>query len=198
MPEEKQLTSQESLELITRMINKAKQDYIETGVSALLWGAVITICTLTTYFNFFYLHSDWLEAIWSLTLIALVPQVIISRKERKLRKAKGRDDDAMGGIWLSYAISITLLSILDWQFRLQLPACVYMVLYGIPTFSTGYARNFKPMLYGGIAAWIMAILSRVTSWHYAMLWMAGSAQVAWFIPGLILRKRYLKAKKNNV
>jgi hypothetical protein len=38
MEQEKELTSQESLELITRMIRRAKDDYRETGISALLCG----------------------------------------------------------------------------------------------------------------------------------------------------------------
>ena len=38
MAEENNLTEQQSLEIITQMINKAKDDYEETGVGALLWG----------------------------------------------------------------------------------------------------------------------------------------------------------------
>ena len=41
MAEEKILTEKESLALITSMISKAKCDYEETGISALLWGIIV-------------------------------------------------------------------------------------------------------------------------------------------------------------
>ncbi len=73
-----------------------------------------------------------------------------------------------------------------------------MIIYGIPTFTTGYARRFKPMIIGGIACWVFSILSVFAIVPYGNLYLAASAQLAWFIPGLILRKRYLKAQKENV
>jgi hypothetical protein len=54
------------------------------------------------------------------------------------------------------------------------------------------------MVIGSIACWVFAILSSLTPGPWVLLYLAGGAQLAWFIPGLILRKRYLKAKKKNV
>src|ERR1700685_670730 len=99
---EQELTSQQSLELIARMINKAKKDYLDTGMSALLWGSVITFCSLVTFCNY-YLKWVWLEYIWFLTFIAVIPQVVISIREKKKRKHKAYEDDLMGGIWISFA-----------------------------------------------------------------------------------------------
>ena len=197
MEQEKELTSQESLELIARMISRAKDDYRETGISALLWGSVITFCSLVTFFNFYW-RQEWLGYIWLLTLAAVIPQIIIARQERRQRKARGHHDNFMGGIWLSFAISIFLLSWFDNRYGLNMGASIYMILYGIPTFTTGYARKFTPMILGGIACWVLAVVSGFLAFPYTMLCMAAAAQLAWFIPGLILRKCYLKVKKENV
>jgi len=43
---EKPLTEKESLDLIARMINKARDTCHDTGVSAMMWGGVIAICSL--------------------------------------------------------------------------------------------------------------------------------------------------------
>jgi hypothetical protein len=75
---------------------------------------------------------------------------------------------------------------------------VYLIFYSIPTFSIGIGRRFRPMLVGGIACWILAILSTLTPPPYQMLCLTAGAQFAWFIPGLMLRKCYLKAKKQHV
>jgi hypothetical protein len=197
MQEEKEMTSQESLELISRMINKARKDYYDTGLSALLWGSVITICSLLSFVNY-WLMWPYMGYCWFLTLAAIIPQVMISIRESRKRRHKGYEDDFMSGIWISFSIAIFLLSwVMSW---LNLPyiGSIYMIVYGIPTFTTGYARRFKPMLIGGIACWVFALLSVVARDPYVFLYLAASAQLAWFIPGLILRKRYLKAKENHV
>ena len=46
MEQERKLTEQESLGIITMMINKAKESYHDTGIGAIMWGAVIAICSL--------------------------------------------------------------------------------------------------------------------------------------------------------
>lgn len=197
MEQEKELTGHESLEIISRMIVKAKKDYYDTGISALLWGSVITVCSLAMFVNW-YLRLPNVGYIWFLTIIAVIPQIIISVRERKARRYRGHDDDLMSGIWISFGISMFLLSwVISW---LELPHMdsVYMVVYGIPTFTTGYARRFRPMIIGGVACWVFAILALYTPYPYVNLYLAGSAQLAWFIPGLILRRRYLKAKENHV
>lgn len=194
---EQELTSEESLALIARMINKAKRDYRETGVSALLWGSVITICSLVTFLNH-QLKWDWLNYIWFLTFFAVIPQVIISIQESKKRKHKAYDDDLMGGIWISFGITMFMLSWYGSQYQVPKENSLFLIIYGIPTFATGYACRFRPMILGGLACWVLAILSTFSPFPYTMLYTAAAAQLAWFIPGIILRRRYVKAKRQNV
>ena len=42
--EEKPLSEQESLQLITKMIRQAKNNYYESGLGALLWGFTNLVC----------------------------------------------------------------------------------------------------------------------------------------------------------
>jgi len=195
MDEEKQLTEQESLELIASMIAKAKCDYSETGVGALMWGTIITFCSLVTFAGYF-LHWDWVSIIWYLPMLAVIPQIIISVKETKAKKYKTHTDDAMAGIWISFGISLSLLSYFVNKYHVPHEVSIFLVLYGYPTFSSGIARKFKPMIIGGIACWILAIFSMFVAFPYTMLISAAEALLAWFIPGLILRGIYLKAKKH--
>jgi len=197
MEQEKQLTSQESLELISRMINTAKKDYYDTGVSALLWGSLITFCSLVSFAGY-YLKWPGLNIIWVLTFIAVVPQINISIRERKNRRIKTHDGDLMSGIWISFGISMFVLPWVIGILGLTNVGSLYMVIYGIPTFTTGYARRFRPMIIGGIACWVFAILASFAPDPFVNLYVAASAQLAWFIPGLILRKRYLRVKESHV
>ena len=197
MENEQTLTGEQSLELITSMIKQARNDYYDTGISALLWGSVIIFCSLATYANH-WLKWVALDYIWFLTCVAFVPQVIISIREAKHRGYKSYQSDLIGGIWLSYAIAIFLFSYLAYALNIANNAPIYLTLFGIPTFASGYGSRFRPMIVGGLACWILAVLAVYIPYPNVLFLMASGALLAWFIPGLLLRRRYLKAKRQHV
>lgn len=197
MEQEKELTSQESLALITEMISRARRDYLDTGLSALLWGSVIIICSLVTFFNQ-YLKWPILDYIWLLTVAAVVPQVIIAIREVKKRKHRAHNEPLMNGLWISFGISMFVLSFVVNAYPMPQATAVFLTIYGIPTFTNGIGRSFIPMLIGGIVCWVLAILSLYSSYPNTMLYLTAGSLVAWFIPGLILRTRYLKAQQQHV
>ena len=104
----------------------------------------------------------------------------------------------MGGIWVSFAITLFLLSFYTSLYDIPNPNSLFIIIYGIPTFATGFARRFIPMIVGGVACWLLAIGAMYLAFPYTMLLTAAAAQLAWFIPGLILRRRYRKAKEQHV
>ena len=197
MENEKTLTGEQSLELITSMIKQAKNDYFDTGISALLWGGVIIFCSLATYANH-WLKWVALDYIWFLTCAAFVPQVIISIREAKGRGYRSYQSELIGGVWISYAIAIFLFSYIDSRLNIGHDIPIYLTFFGIPTFATGYGRRYRPMIIGGVACLVFAILALYIPDPDALFLMAGGALLAWFIPGLLLRRCYLKAKRQHV
>jgi len=197
MPEENKLTEQQSLELITQMINKAKCEYQETGIGALLWGSLVTFCSLVTFGNFYW-NITALKFIWFLTLFALIPQTIISVRSAKTKKYKTYSDEAMAAIWISFGVALFLVSVYNSKYGLPNAGALFMIMYGIPTFATGYIHHFKPMIVGGIIFWLCAVICFYIQFPYIMLFTAAASIIAWIIPGLILRRRYTNVKKNNV
>jgi len=213
------MTEQESLQLIQQMINKAKNSYHEKGIGTMLWGSVITICSLVTFLRLEYdfrLPFD----IWWLTLIAIIPQLFISAKEKKERKIRSYNDDAMDYVWLCFGISIFLLIHINSNVLLKLnpvfsdyrslggnaedfnyysyTSSMMLLLYGMPTIITGAIMKFKPMLWGGILCWVCCVITVYTNVKIDYLLTALSASCAWLIPGIILWRRYKKGKHCNV
>lgn len=196
MPEDN-FTEQQSLELITQMINKAKCDYEETGIGALLWGSLVAFCALITFFNFYWKIAA-LNYIWFLTLFALIPQIMISVRASKKKRYRSYDDDAMAAIWISFGVALFLMSVYTSIYQEPHSGALFLIMYGIPTFATGYINHFKPMVIGGIICWLFAVICFYIQFPYIMLFTAAAALSAWFIPGLILRSRYKKAIQHNV
>lgn len=227
MPEQKSLTEQESLRIIAEMMQKVKSDYYETGVGALLWGSVVGFCSLFTFLRIYFKWDIDID-IWLLTLFAIVPQVWISFKESKARKAKLRDDNAINTVWIIFAVTMfcltfyqnlattTAIDILADQ-HIQLMqkntltgevtpikpfvpsiSSLFLMVYAMPTMITGLVRRFMPMIIGGIICYICFIVSCYTSGMYDMLLSSIAAISCWLIPGLILQRRYRKSRSGNV
>ncbi|MFY8004302.1 MAG: hypothetical protein ACOVNR_05640, partial [Chitinophagaceae bacterium] len=107
MTEEKSnyLSEQDSLRLITEMIQKAKNSYVENGLGPLAWGILITFCSLTTFVSI-----QWkLELpfdIWLLAFLAIGPQVYFSRKSKEKRQFRAFEEQVMDWVWTTYGITI--------------------------------------------------------------------------------------------
>ncbi|MGH2552696.1 MAG: hypothetical protein ACRDEB_03200 [Chitinophagaceae bacterium] len=209
---EKQLTEKESLDLITKMINKAKESCHDTGIAAIMWGALIAICALVKLSEIHFGYRLPFD-IYLLTVVAIIPQIFISIKSKKERKVKSYDDAFMDSLWLGFGITIFLMILItnflfnalegyrvasgnSAEFILyEFMSPLFLLLYGLPTFVTGLSMKFKPMILGGILCWICCIITIFTSVKADLLLTAFSAVFAWLIPGIILEKDYRNAKK---
>jgi hypothetical protein len=193
MAEEKQLTEKESLELIASMIKKVKNSYIDSGVGPLFWGILITFCSLVTYAEIVFKFDLGFD-IWTLSLIALIPQAYFSWRSRKTKNFTSHDETMMNYVWGTFAICIFMTSFYVNKTNATHSIALHMMIFGVPTFITGGIRKFKPMIIGGLICWICSISSYYTGMRNGMLLMALAAISAWLIPGIILRRRYLKLK----
>jgi len=204
--EEKPLSEKESLALITQMISKAKDSYWDTGVSAMMWGIVIAICSLERLCELQFNYELPFDIYW-LAMIAIIPQVVISTRENKKRKVRTYDEFYLDYIWMAFGITIMLLVVIinvifnadgvkDGGFKFyEYNSALFLLIYGIPTFITGAACRFSAMLVGGILCWVCCVISLFTSIKIDLLLVAVSAICAWLIPGIIMQKEYKKAKK---
>jgi hypothetical protein len=214
--EDKLISEKESLELITRMIRQAKNSYHDTGLSAMMWGGVVAFCALVKFSELRFGYRLPFD-IFYLTLVAIIPQIFISVREKRQKKIRTYDDAYMDYIWLGFGISILLmifvLNVMSSTFQpmaneyftlagnrpdfrlYEFTGPLFLILYGIPTFVTGTACKFRPMLWGGLLCWVCCVIACFTEARIDLLLIALSSIVAWFIPGIIMMKEYRDAKK---
>lgn len=192
---ESSLTNEESLEVIQSMILKAKNQFSENGKLYLLWGWVILFCSLGYFILDNILHYEKPQLIWMATWIAVIYMFIYLRREGRRRIVKTYTDDLLGYVWMAFIILMLLGSFLVAripQFYLYNYQFV-LLFYGIPTFLSGIILKFRPLIYGGIICWILALLSIFVNFHYHPLMVALSVISAWIIPGYILKMKFKQA-----
>jgi hypothetical protein len=222
--EDKQISEQESLQLITEMIQKAKRNFHESGTAAILWGAVVAVCGLVSFAELQWGFDIGFD-IWIVTLAAVLPQIFISIRERKQRKVLTHNEAVLNHVWIAYAISIFALifylniipdvtdqllanegaQVLEHDVRtgLEKPfhyftassGSLFLLLYAIPTLITGLAYRFRPMLIGAAFCYVLFAVSLFAPLKWDMLFQGLAAIISWLIPGLLLRKRYYAQQK---
>ena len=195
MTDHEQLTEKESLRIISEMMIKVRKDFYDTGVSALLWGSVITFCGLFSFLGSTFKWGFDYYYVWNLTFFAIIPQIWIAKTERKKRKAKDNIDTG-SAIWAVFAI--TMFGLVFYNLNVAEVAkmsSLYLLVYAVPTLTTGLVRKFPPMVIGSIICYACFIASFYMPNNMVMLLQAIAGCSCWLIPGIILQQRYKKSRQ---
>ena len=192
--EEKNITEQESLAIIQQMINKSKQQLNDRSKFFFLWGFAVLICAVAQYImlKMSLLHT---EQIWlAMPLIAII-HILIALKEQKKEKTTTYNNVAIRALWTALGISFFLLAF--FSARMSFNIFPFLILfYGIGTFVTGKIIQFKPLIYGGIACFILSFLITYIDGAEQLLILALSVVVSYIIPGILLKREFVNQQNN--
>ncbi len=193
MNEETQMTDRESMQLITSMINKAKNRVNETGTMYLLWGWFILGCCIVHFVGIYFFNNSKIYYIWYTTWLLLLYQFFYLRKRKKDRKVRTYTEEINGFVWIAYFICTVLLIFIAIQFKkYELINPMILVLYGMPTFLSGIILKFKPLVIGGAICWLLALVSPFININYHVLLIAAAIISGWIIPGYLLKRKFKK------
>ncbi|MEI6265969.1 MAG: hypothetical protein WCP74_12785 [Sphingobacteriia bacterium] len=228
MSEEKKLSEKESLELISSMIQKVKNSYHDTGIGSLLWGTVVFIASFVSFLKFRYgfdigfdiwlivlgaiipqvylsikeskssnakrYDDDAIDTVWlvyGLTIFGLsFYQSTVGDTTNKIIQEEGWTmmKHYLTGNKVDEQIKPFTLSVYS----------LYILIYAFPTLVTGLVKKFKPMIIGAIITYVLFMVSCFVESQYDFLLGGIAALLCWFIPGVILRRKYIAQKKRNV
>lgn len=188
--EQENFSPQDSLKLIQNMITKTRQDMGNNSSYFLLWGWITFVACVGQFVlkNVFYYEKHYL--VWLLIIPGIIISIYMGIKEQRSQKVNTYVGDSMKYLWMGMGISFFVLSMilsgLGWNNSI-FP--FFIMLYGLGTFVSGQFLQFRPLIYGGIAAWALAIGSAYSNYDYQMLFAAGAILVSYIIPAYMLRYR---------
>lgn len=185
---EQQLTKEESLELIVRMINHAQVNIRQSSFYLLLWGWIISIASITHYVLLHYSTVEHPEFAWFLT----IPGVIISGVYGFLQGRKMRistyADHLYFMIWLGFLVSIVLLQVFFYDDPVVL-GIVILLMTGNAVFVAGHALRFNPLIWGAAVFWLGAILGFLLETEVILLIQGVAVILGYLVPGYLLKKK---------
>ena len=188
---DQQFNEQNSLQLIESMINKAKNNFSESGTLYLLWGIVVFVCSIVQFVAIHFYNNQNAYYIWFLTWLVVIYQVIFLSRKAKKEKVKTYTADILKYVWICFAASMFLfIFILQYQKAYYSINPAILVLYGLPTFLSGVILKFRPLIIGGISCWLLSFGSVFVPYDYQLLFICAAVLFAWIIPGYLLRIKF--------
>lgn len=205
--EEKKLNNQESLELITSMINKTKRQlHIGQGNLLLWWGYTSVIVSLIVVASLYLTNGhpacNWLWfLIW---IVGGIATVIIRRKEKnRIEKLPTTYIDRLtSNLWSTVGLLFVVASLMAFAFSAyKLDAWPIMLIFaflliGFAVCMQGFIFREKSMVFGGAVSLVAGtfvtccIISQVTLKAYWFI----PLYVVCFICALIIPGHVLNAK----
>ena len=188
---------QDSLSLIQNMIAKTRQDMGDNSSYFLLWGWITLVACLGEYVlkNVFHYEKHYL--VWLLIIPGVIISIYLGIKDKKKQRVNTYIGESMKYLWMGMGISYFVLCMI--LGRMGSNANVFpffMLLYGLGTFVSGQFLQFKPFIWGGVAAWALAITSAYFDYDYQMLFGAAAILVSYIIPAYMLR--YKNKSSHNI
>ncbi|HLK27099.1 MAG TPA: hypothetical protein VKT28_00855 [Puia sp.] len=191
MQEEKIMTEQESLRLISRTIYEAKGYYYESGMSALMYGFSVFVCSILCY-----LRDEKIIAFPFHPFYLLIPVFFVlgwaQMKEDKKKKAKTFTDEAIDYVWMGFMLSALAAFAAGFAGLYYISIAIVLILISLATFLTGMIAKFKYHIVCSFIGWALAIVSFFILNPNIYLLLAFDAVMVWVIPGFMLRAAFKK------
>lgn len=181
------LTPEQSLTLITRMINQAKVNVKHNSFYFLVWGWTIMICNLGIFVMIQFLHIRQPFWIWFLTVPAAIVSGLYGRKHAQ-EETTTHLDSINKWLWIGFGVICFTVVMFGSRINYQING-VIITMCAVPTFVSGIILRFRPLLIGGICFWLSGIVIFLLPVTWQFLVAAAAIAGGYLIPGYLLRSR---------
>ena len=185
--EEKMMTGEESLKIITEMINKTKFNIRQGSFYLLFWGWLIFGCALSEFLlrKFTDLTSYY---VWFLVIPGVFVSMIYGFASGRKSTVRTYTGTIYMWVWIGFLFSATVLFIVHSK-KMETVTPYILLLAGLPTFVSGFLIKFRALIIGGIFFWIMSLLIYFAGPSFASLGTAIAMLIGYLIPGYLLKNR---------
>lgn len=188
---ETNLTQQQSLKIIQEMIATSKNNLKDNSFFFLLWGWLVLIASLS-HFALLQVEYQYPYLPWSVTMfLGGIISGIAGYRMGKKAKVISHVDKMIMYLWWGFTVVMLIILFMagfnkiDWNLTHPL----IILLYGLGTFVSGGVLKFKPLIIGGIASWVIAVIAFFVTPEYVLLLIALSIIIAYLIPGYMLKAK---------
>lgn len=186
--DEKLMSGEESLKIITDMINKTKMNIRQGIFHLLFWGWLIFACSLSEYllYKFTDYASPWY--VWFFTIPGILVSLTYGFIKGSKVKIQTYADRLYMWTWFSFLFAALVLFVLL-SGKMESVTPYILTLAAIPTFISGFIINFRPLIFGGASFWLFALAAHFGGQEYATMIMPVAMLAGYIVPGHLLKSK---------
>lgn len=181
------MQAEESLAIIREMIGRAKKSFSKISFHFLLWGWLLFFAGIGQYILLRVLEYEHFYIVWPIIgAVGGIAASIYGAKQKKSKKVQaGYMDKVYSYVWGGFIISLILI-IMGCLVNSTDPNPMVMLLTALPTFITGGAIKFRPLILGAVVFWVLGSLNFFFLKEYSSLVFSVAILLGYIIPGHLL------------
>lgn len=181
-------SGEESLKIITDMINRTQTTVAQSSFHLLFWGWLVFGCSLAQFIlnNYTDFHNGWY--VWFLTIPGMVISFTYGFIKGKRAQVHTYSERLSMWTWYGFTATMIIMFIIHGKSMDDISKYVLMLI-GFPLFMSGFILRFRPLVFGGIAFWIFSLAAHFGSPAVAGLSMPVAIVLGYLIPGYLLKRR---------
>ncbi len=194
--EEKEMTGQESFQLINRMIYEAKGYFYENGLSPLVYGFSVLICSVLSFIMARGIMRLPFHPFYLLIPVFFVQSWIHYLQDKK-KKAKTFTDEAIDYVWTGFFLASIISLAALFAGLGYITISVILFLNAFASFMTGMISKFRYLIVTSVIVLLIAACSFFMLNENIYLLLAVVAIMVWIIPGFMLRAVFNEVQKQK-
>ena len=178
MTNDQELSKEKSLEIIHQMINQAKTNITDNGLSWLLWGIMIFLASLSTYF-FLYIGSDNIFLGWNIFGIVTIILLLYDIFRPKKKLVSTYVSDLMKLVDIGFIICLfTIIFSINVAVGANGGFGFFLMIFAFMMLIKGGAIKSRSLMIGAVVNWAGAIAMFINKeFKYDMLIMAAAVLI---------------------
>lgn len=186
--EEKTMTGEESLRIITDMINKTKVSISQGSFHLLFWGWLIFACSLSEYLLWKFTDFTHPYYVWFFVVPGAFVSVIYGFVKGRREQVYTYATSVYVWTWMAFMFGGIVLFILNFN-RMEAFTPLILTMAAIPTLTSGVILKFRPLIFGAVSFWIFALVAHFGGRELSGLVMPVAMLTGYLIPGYLLKKK---------
>jgi len=186
--ETENLDTQDSLRIITSMIQQAQGNMQKNSFYFLLWGWVITFANLGMYGLMKFTDYPYPYIVWLISIPAWILTIYYGFKQSKETRITTHFDRITMWCWTSFGISVFIIAFFGQKINYNLNPII-LTVSAMPTLIAGVILKFKPLIWGAICFWALGIVCFLVDPEIQYLVGALAVILGYVIPGYMLKSK---------
>jgi len=189
--ENNEFNHEAGLKTIYQMIESAKANIGKNYFYYLFWGYLVVAACVIEYLLIAIVKYEYHFIVWLILMpLGSLFTLFFYARQRRSSRNKTYIGTFMGFLWSGWLVSFIILLVfanLKNDYGIIIP--IALAMYGLAIFVSGGTVNFRPLLIGGVVAWITSIIAFFVPYVVQLAIMAAVVVVSYLIPGYMLRNQ---------